>query len=643
MPRVTTPRPHPLPSPRPPARARAPGSIATSDALSAMSETPSRNGASGGGGRVPTHGSVRSEMSVLKPPSSYNGGAAASRTAGGYGDVHYLTDSEADGNSDVSEDAPPRRTLRIRLRETTLTIRVYAALLMEWPRPAVFTLAVLLINVLTAQMLPVWELQSRSDFAFVANITVIPTVIIQDNTTLTNEYTANVWQSLTAYKDVTFGIGLSVFLFSGVGLILSMLILAFGIIRHRHRRTYLPLKYDGALSLAKWGLFGVFVPVVVCGPLLLGHTEDESFHGNWGDLTSEFSVFLSARVREGAQLLLSTVSALVVLGFLFNEAARKPSGDQEPHPPPPGTWSLGSRCAERWARAAELRAVSPRRHVRWRWKCVARMTYLARPVGVAVCAFVWLMLFFGMVKLNTLDVYIECAFKHLIEAKDGLALIKKRLKFSFSKSSDLKPISLFRVLMRTNGTNYWPGNYFIGLVGMGSVIAAPLARSALIAFLWLAPMHHDSHATVRQVRRVTREHFRMLRCPLPTPTLRGTPSVVGFPPLDVSSLHSQRRTLARHGERGLDTARHIEVRHAPRHAPARSGTLRPLRHAPHGPFVRSECRRLCARSPSRPVLSSSGVAHSRTRNDARRVCDCARCHRAVLGLHVQEWRPVHDA
>ena len=489
-----------------------------------MSETPSRIDGGGDGGRMPTYGSVRSEMSVLKPPSSYGGGAAASRAAGGYGnggDVHHLTDSEENGGSDDTEDAPPRRTLRMRLREATLNYRVYAALLMEWPRPALLTLAVQLVIVLIAQTLPIWELHSNSDFSYVANITIIPTVIIMDNTTETSYYNGNVWESMTDYKDSTFGIGLGVFLFSGLGLILSVLILALGIARHRDNRSYLPLKYDGALALAKWGLFGCFVPVVVYGPLTLGHVEHSSYHGTWGDLSAVFKVFLGARALYGSHFLLASVFALVTFGFLINEAARKPSGDQEPHPPPPGTWSLGSRCAARWQRAAELRAVSPRRIERLRWKCVSRITYLARPAGVAVCAVVWIGLYCGMVKLNTLDVYIECAFKHLIEAKDGLALIKKRLRYEFSYARDMRPITLFRDLMRTGSNTFWPGNYTIGLVGIITVIAAPLVRTALIAFLWLAPMHHDSHAAVRQVRRIIRgtsmRTFSNAAVPLPHP------------------------------------------------------------------------------------------------------------------------------
>ena len=75
-----------------------------------------------------------------------------------------------------------------------------------------------------------------------------------------------------------------------------------------------------------------------------------------------------------------------------------------------------------------------------------------------------------------------------------------------------------------------------------------------------------------------------------------------------------------HGERELG----IVVLHAP--------------HVSHGPFVRLE-----PEAVTLVLLPSPGVARSRTRNDARRVCDGTRRHRAVYALYVHDGSPARDA
>ena len=374
-----------------------------------------------------------------------------------------------------------------------------------WPRPALFAYVVLFLCIMYAQTNAIWEIKSEYLFAYKANITIIPTVIQQDNITIQDFYDGNVWEAFEDYCPpgacdfMGFLQGFCVFFLSGVGLLAALAGLAYGTIRHRAR--FMPLKFDGFLALAKWGMFASFLPIVVNAPLNVYTDQSIDFKGTWGYLTDELRIDLSARTEQGGHWLLGSVLALQAAGFMLNMAARQPHHHQEAHPPPPGTWSLGGRCAVQWEAACRVRAITNNRYKKLMWKLLGYLSYFVRFIGLGVLVMNLIGLYVGMCEVPSLHVIISASFKHLVEAKDGLALIKKRLRFYFDSEKLLSPKVMIRYLMRTGNDNFYPDNWIIGALALCIVIAVPLARALTIIFLWTVPMHHDGHAFVRRCAR----------------------------------------------------------------------------------------------------------------------------------------------
>ena len=94
-----------------------------------------------------------------------------------------------------------------------------------WPRPALFAYVVLFLCIMYAQTNAIWEIKSEYLFAYKANITIIPTVIQQDNITIQDFYDGNVWEAFEDYCPpgacdfMGFLQGFCVFFLSGVGLL----------------------------------------------------------------------------------------------------------------------------------------------------------------------------------------------------------------------------------------------------------------------------------------------------------------------------------------------------------------------------------------------------------------------------------------
>ena len=239
----------------------------------------------------------------------------------------------------------------------------------------------------------------------------------------------------------------------------------------------MPLKFDGFLALAKWGMFASFLPIVVNAPLNVYTDQSIDFKGTWGYLTDELRIDLSARTEQGGHWLLGSVLALQAAGFMLNMAARQPHHHQEAHPPPPGTWSLGGRCAVQWEAACRVRAITNNRYKKLMWKLLGYLSYFVRFIGLGVLVMNLIGLYVGMCEVPSLHVIISASFKHLVEAKDGLALIKKRLRFYFDSEKLLSPKVMIRYLMRTGNDNFYPDNWIIGALALCIVIAVPLARA----------------------------------------------------------------------------------------------------------------------------------------------------------------------